>query len=99
MIGPENRVTFISQVCAKQKPITTWSLEFSPQKPGSDFRTWCHMRVELVDDFLACSESYSTVPPVLLSLQNLNSKFQFDLELCDEYLPCAYPPLKAIEVV
>ena len=57
------------------------------------------MRVELVDDFLACSESSSTVPPVLLSLQNLNSKIQFDLEPCDEYLPCAYPPLKVIEVV
>lgn len=73
--------------------------QLSPLWPGFDFRTWCHMRVELVDDFLACSESSSTVPPVLLSLQNLNSKIQFDLEPCDEYLPCAYPPLKAIEVV
>ena len=57
------------------------------------------MRVEFVVDFLPCPESSLTVPPVSLSLQNLNSKFQFDLETGDEYLPCAYPPLKAIELV
>lgn len=57
------------------------------------------MWVEKVVDFLAWSESSSTAPTVSLSLKSLNSKFQFDLETGDGYLPRGYPSVTAIELV
>lgn len=57
------------------------------------------MWVEKVVDFLAWSESSSTAPTVSHSLKSLNSKFQFDLETGDEYLPRGYPSVTAIELV
>lgn len=57
------------------------------------------MWVEKVVDFLAWSESSSTAPTVSISLKSLNSKFQFDLETGDEYLPRGYPSVTAIELI